>query len=72
MVNPVHEERDVGVVVDGSLEFHTHISEKVKKATSRIAIIKITFQNLCKDIFLPLYKSLVRSHLECKLSLVSI
>jgi len=31
VVNPVHEERDVGVVVDGSLEFHTHIVEKVLK-----------------------------------------
>lgn len=50
-------------MVDGSLEFHTHISEKVIKATSMIAIRR-TFQNVGKDIFLPLYKSLVRSHLE--------
>jgi len=64
MVNPVHEERDVGVVVGGSLEFHTHISEKVKKATSMMAIIRRTFENLDKEIYLPLYKSLVRSQLE--------
>jgi len=43
VVNSVNKERDVCVVVDGSLEFHTHISEKVKKATSMMAIIRRTF-----------------------------
>ena len=63
-IHQVTEEKDIGVVVDQSLEFEHHISEKVKKANSMLAIIRRTFVNLRKELFIPLYKSLVRSHLE--------
>ena len=64
VIHKIEEEKDIGVVVDNSLEFQTHISEKVKKANSMLAIIRRTFLNLRKELFIPLYKSLVRSHLE--------
>lgn len=64
LVHKVEEEKDIGVVVDGSLEFQKHICDKIKIANSRVAIIKRTFTNLSKEIVLPLYKALVRSHLE--------
>ncbi len=63
MVQQVKEENDIGVVIDDSLEIHMHISEKVKIANSMLAIIRRTFISLSKEIFLQLYKALVRSHL---------
>ena len=60
----VHQEKDIGVIIDDKLNFEAHISEKVKKATSMFAIIRRTFQYLDEKSFIPLYKTLVRSHLD--------
>ena len=64
VVEEIQEEKDLGVTIDSTLEFQTHISDKVKKANSMLAIIKRTFLDLNKEVLLPLYKALVRSHLE--------
>ena len=60
----VHEEKDLGVTIDEKLKFEKHISEKVKKANSMAAVVRRTFRNLDDKTFTPLYKSLVRTHLE--------
>jgi ribonuclease P/MRP protein subunit RPP40 len=60
----VAEEKDIGVVIDECLSFDKHISEKVKKATSMFAMIRRTFRFLDEKLFIPLYKSLVRTHLD--------
>ena len=60
----VDKEKDIGVTVDDKLSFDQHINEKVNKANSMFAIIRRTFQFLDKKTFIPLYKALVRSHLE--------
>ena len=57
------EEKDIGVVIDEELSFDKHICDKVNKANSIFAVLK-TFRNLNADIFLPLYKTLVRTHLD--------
>ena len=57
-------EKDIGVYVDCDLTFDTHISEKVKKANSMFGVIRRNFQYLDEKTFLPLYKSLVRTHLD--------
>lgn len=59
VVQQMEEEKDIDVVVDSSLEFH----KKLKRQTM-LVIIRRTFQNLSKGIFLPLYNSSVRSHLD--------
>jgi hypothetical protein len=59
----VKEEKDIGVVIDEELSFDKHICNKVNKANSIFAVLK-TFRNLNADIFLPLYKTLVRTHLD--------
>lgn len=64
VVQQVHEEKDLGVTIDDELKFSKHIAEKVKKANQAIGYIRNTFTCLDKDIFLPLYKSFVRPHLE--------
>jgi hypothetical protein len=58
------EEKDLGVFFDTSLSFDQHINKCINKANQRIGIIKRTFSYLDKDVFLQLYKSLVRPILE--------
>ena len=60
----VDEEKDIGVYIDRKLSFDHHISEKVKKANSMFAVLRRSFNHLDENIFAPLYKSLVRTHLE--------
>jgi len=57
--------KDLGITIDSELNFKEHIGGKVKQAFSMLAIINRNFFNLDKETFKLLYKSLVRSHLEC-------
>ena len=60
----IKQEKDIGVIIDDDLSFDCHISEKAKKATQMFAMLRRTFHHLNDDLFLPLYKSLVRVHLD--------
>ena len=60
----VTNEKDLGVTVDAKLNFKIHISQKIAKANSMLYLIKNCFQHLDEKMFLLLYKSLVRPHLE--------
>ena len=57
-------EKDIGVHIDDQLSFDAHISKKCKKANSMFAFIRRTFKFLDMGMFLPLYKAIVRSHLD--------
>src|SRR5215813_14170024 len=46
------------------LKFSCHCSAVVKKANRMLGFIKSSISSRKKDVFLPLYKSLVRPHLE--------
>lgn len=63
-ISKVMDEKDIGVVIDEELSFDKHICEKVNKANSIFAALRRTFRNLYANIFLPLYKTLVRTHLD--------
>ena len=52
------------MVFDDELKFNEHIALKVKKANQAVGMIRNTFTYLDKGIFLVLYKSFVRPHLE--------
>ena len=58
------EEKDLGVVIDGKLDFEKHINININKACGIMAVIRRSFVSLNCVNFVPLYKSLVRSHLE--------
>ncbi len=58
------KEKDIGVIIDENLEFDSHIAEKAKKATQMFALLRRTFHFLNEETFLPLYKTLVRIHLD--------
>ena len=60
----VKQEKDIGVIVDDQLKFEDHIYEKVKKANNMMGLIRRSFIHLDKEMFLNLYKALVRPHLE--------
>ena len=57
-------EKDLGIIFDNKLNFSEHVGKVTAKANSRLAIIKRTISNLTPEIFLPLYKALVRPLLE--------
>jgi hypothetical protein len=63
-IERVSEEKDIGVTIDEELTFEKHAQEKSKKANSTFAAIRRSFKYLKVDTFLPLYKSMVRSHLD--------
>jgi hypothetical protein len=59
-----NEEKDLGIYIDNSLKFDSHIDKTVKKANRNMGIIRRTFQYLNESTFIPLYKAQVRSTLE--------
>ena len=57
-------EKDLGITIDNHLNFQRQINTMVSKASRNMGIIRRTISHLEKDIFVPLYTTLVRSHLE--------
>ena len=64
ILKQVHQEKDIGVIVDDQLKFESHIYEKINKANSMMGLIRRSFIHMDEDIFKKLFKALVRPHLE--------
>ena len=65
-IEKVDSEKDLGVIIDKDLKFSEHISSKIKTANRNLpppGLIFRTFTYLDKEMFLNLYKSVVRPHL---------
>jgi len=60
----VTEEKDLGVMVSDKLKWDKQCSEAVIKANKILGMIKQNFSDNSKGTIIPLYKSLVRPHLE--------
>ena len=60
----VKNEKDLGVIIDRNLTFRDHITSKVNIANRNVGIIFRTFTYIDQEIFLNLYKSIIRPHLE--------
>ena len=63
-IEKVANEKDLGVIIDSKLTFRDHISAKVNLANRNLGIIFRTFTYLDTEMFMALYKALVRPHLE--------
>ena len=63
-INSVEHEKDIGVTFDTKLNFDIHINSVVSKANQLIGLVKRSFQFLDQDMFLKLYKAIIRPHLE--------
>ena len=57
-------EKDLGVLIDNKLGFSEHVAHITKKANRIVGIIRRTFDYLTEDLFVQLFKSLVRPILE--------
>ena len=58
------EERDLGVIITQTLSPSHHIAKVVRKANQIVGMIRRTYEDRSKNNLVPLYKSLVRPHLE--------
>ena len=57
-------EKDLGIVIDSKLTFKNHVLQSCAKANKILGIIRRSFDFLTNKMFVQLYKSLVRPHLE--------
>ena len=64
----VEDIKDIGVTIDCQLKFEKHINGKIVTANKLVGIIRRSFMFLNEEIFVPLYKSLVRSHFDYGMS----
>jgi len=60
----VNEEKDLGVIVSADLKWDKYCTAAVSKANRILGMIKRNFTDRSKEAIIPLYKSLVRPHLE--------
>ena len=60
----VDSEKDLGVIFDSNMKSGEHINSKVTKANQVLGLIFRTFTYMDKEMFLYLFKSLIRPHLE--------
>ena len=67
-MSQIEEIKDIGVVVDKNLKFEKHINAKIETANKILEIIRRTYMFLNIEIFILLYKALVRSHFEYAMS----
>ena len=63
-LSPVHQLRDLGVIVSSNLSWSPHIKVITDKARQKAAWVLSVFHTRSKDVMLTLYKSMVRSLLE--------
>ena len=56
--------KNLGVLFDDKLSFREHIQDKINKAYMMLGIIKHNFRHMTIPTFIPIYKTIVRSHLD--------
>ena len=60
----VKQEKDIGVIVDNQLKFEDYMYEKIKRTNNMMGLIRRSFIHLDEEMFLNLYKVLVKPHME--------
>ena len=58
------KEKDLGIMVDGTLNFHSQTATAVANANKLLGIVRRSFARLCKTTLPLLFKTLIRPHLE--------
>jgi hypothetical protein len=58
------EGRDLGVIVDNKLRFHSHVQQVVSQAKSILGLLKRTISSLEAKILIKLLKDLVKPHFD--------
>ena len=57
-------ERDLGVIMQSDLKVNKQCSKAANEANKRLGMINKNFKCKAKKVILPLYKSIVRPHLD--------
>ena len=57
-------QRDLGVLVQGSLKFNMQVQSAIRKANAVLAFMSRGLEYKSRDVLLRLYKALVSLHLE--------
>ena len=70
-INSTDRIKDLGMAVTDSMKFSVHCSEISKKANQILGFIKSSITSRSKEVILPLYRGLVRPHLEYAVQLWS-
>ena len=60
----VPHEKDIGVTIDGKMNFDKHIQTQINKANMMVGIIRRSFKLMDMETFCLIFKALVRPHLE--------
>ena len=60
----INDMKDIGVIMDSDLKIEKHINSKIDTANKILGIIRRSFMYLSAEIFIPLYKAMVRSHFD--------
>ena len=63
-IEQVPEERDIGILITDEIKWSKQCNSAAAKAMSVLGMIKRTFNTLNKDMFLTLYSTHIRPHLE--------
>ena len=64
VLDHVNVEKDLGVTISDNLKASNHVDEAVLKANRILGMINRNIENKSKYVLLPLYRALVRPHLE--------
>ena len=63
-ITPVSLQRDLGIPISSDLRWDKQVNESCKKASKVLGMITRNFTYKTRNIILPLYKTLIRPHLE--------
>lgn len=63
-IQSAEEERDLGVIIDNKLKFHSHCRTQAAKANKILGLIKRSVTSRHPRVIKKLYTALVRPHLE--------
>ena len=63
-ITPVSLQRDLGILISCNLRWDQQVNESCKKANKVLGMIARNFTYKTRIILFPLYKTLIRPHLE--------
>ena len=63
-ITSVSLQRDLGILISSDLRWDHQVNESCKKANKVLGMIARNFTYKTRNIILPLYKTLIRPHLE--------
>ena len=64
LIPPSESVKDLGVIIDDKLKFHDHVASVTAKANRTLAVIHKSFHFTSCNMYINLYKSLVRPIIE--------